>query len=336
MSNVVALDQTRDFEFRDNRLPYVPDLADAYGIDNVRWRVLINTIFPSAKTVESIIMALTYCKARNLDIFKRPVHIVPMWSTATNGMIDTIWPGISEIRTTAFRTGQFAGMGAAEFGPTIEQKLGDKSVKFPEWCQITATRMLNGAACTFVSPKVHWLESYAVAKRGELAPNEMWARRPFGQIEKCAEAAALRRAFPEEIGNDYAAEEMEGQVLSLDAHREARRAPAPPPPVKPAAAIEHKPAVEVAKVETQKPEPAATATRRAPPPPSAKPAPVAAPLDFAAAFRVSLSVVKSIDEANAVYEEMVSKQADTLSPVDIDECDAILREECARFWPEGE
>jgi len=42
----------------------------------------------------------------------------------------------------------------------------------------------------------------------------MWAKRPRGQLEKCAEAAALRRAFPEEIGNEYAAEEVEGQAFN--------------------------------------------------------------------------------------------------------------------------
>ena len=35
-------------------------------------------------------------------------------------MIETVWPGISELRTTAFRTGQYAGMPAPDFGPTIE------------------------------------------------------------------------------------------------------------------------------------------------------------------------------------------------------------------------
>ena len=43
-------------------------------------------------------------------------------------------------------------------------------------------------------------------------PNHVWERRPDGQLEKCAEAAALRRAFPEELGNEYTAEEMEGQL----------------------------------------------------------------------------------------------------------------------------
>jgi hypothetical protein len=48
----------------------------------------------------------------------------------------------------------------------------------------------------------------------------MWRRRTRGQLDKCAEAAALRAAFPEELGNDYSAEEMEGQVIDH----------APPPP----------------------------------------------------------------------------------------------------------
>ena len=48
---------------------------------------------------------------------------------------------------------------------------------------------------------------------------------PRGQLDKAAEAAALRAAFPEELGNDYAAEEMEGQVID---HVEAAAAPPRP------------------------------------------------------------------------------------------------------------
>ena len=41
----------------------------------------------------------------------------------------------------------------------------------------------------------------------------MWQKRKFGQIAKCAEAEALRCAFPEELGGIYTAEEMRDQEV---------------------------------------------------------------------------------------------------------------------------
>ena len=54
----------------------------------------------------------------------------------------------------------------------------------------------------------------------------MWANRPVGQLEKCAEAGALRRAFPEEIGNELTAEEMAGQ-RTIDGAAQAPEKPKP-------------------------------------------------------------------------------------------------------------
>ena len=172
-------------------------------------------------------MALSYCRARNLDPFKRPVHIVLMWSSVAGKMIETVSPGISELRTTAFRTGQYAGMPAPEFGPTIARTFKGQAgrgkskgqersltLQFPEWCRVTITRELNGKERSFVGPKVYWFEAYAKWADTDV-PNEMWSNRPVGQLEKCAEAGALRRAFPEEIGNALTAEEMEGHTPSM-------------------------------------------------------------------------------------------------------------------------
>lgn len=242
------------------RLPYHELVKDRFGIDKAEWRVLVDATFPNAKTVDAVIMALSYCKARKLDPFKRPVHIVPMWSSAAGRMIETVWPSISELRTTAFRTQQYCGMEKPEFGPMIERKFvgtigrgPDKgktveaNLRFPEWCRITILRTLGGKERTFVGPSVYWLESYA--RRGDTeVPNDMWCKRPVGQVEKCAEAAALRRAFPEEIGNELSAEEMEGQRLEhpSDAarditpktHDDAPPDPSLPPPSTAASADE--------------------------------------------------------------------------------------------------
>jgi hypothetical protein len=42
----------------------------------------------------------------------------------------------------------------------------------------------------------------------------MWRKRPYGQLAKCAEAQALRKAFPEIISQHPTAEEMEGKDIN--------------------------------------------------------------------------------------------------------------------------
>lgn len=179
------------------------------NINGQTWKVLQETIFPKASDA-SIIMAIDYCKVRNLDILKKPVHIVPIWDKDQKRYIDTVWQGISELRTTAMRTGQYAGCDETVFGKDITQKVGDVEITFPEWAQVTVYRIIGGQRVPFNGGKVRWLETVSTTKDG--SPNSMWKQRPYGQLEKCAEAAALRKAFPEELGNEYAAEEMGNKI----------------------------------------------------------------------------------------------------------------------------
>lgn len=236
------------------RLAYPAAVEERFGVNRAQWKALVEAIFPNATTPDSVVLALSYCQARKLDVFKRVVHIVPIWSSDRKCLVDTVWPGIGELRTTAARTGLYAGRDTAVFGPMRTENLGDQRTEFPEWCQITLYRMVGGVRCPFVGPKVYWLESYATKRRDSDAPNEMWATRPIGQIEKCAEAAALRAAFPEEIGNDYIPEEVEGprrrvventadarlntaksDLAAMKAEASARQAAVTPPePAKPA------------------------------------------------------------------------------------------------------
>lgn len=217
------------------------------GIDPGKWRVLCEATFPSAKTPQAIMMAVDYCRARGLDVFKKPVHIVPMWNTALGREVETVWPGINEVQITAARTGKWAGMDAPVWGTMVTKsfsgtrraKGGSESVQvtveYPEWCSVTVYRMIDGVRCAFTEP-VYWLEAYSRAggTRSEL-PTDMWIKRPHGQLHKVAKAAALRAAFPEE--GEYTAEEMEGKELDpgaggvvIDAPSAVPVAPNPPDP----------------------------------------------------------------------------------------------------------
>ena len=207
------------------RIP-MPAVDAALNLSPSSWKVLTDSIFPSAKTAEGILLAVHYCLARNLDVMKRPVHVVPMYSKALGQEIETVWPGIAELQTTAARTGQWAGMDPPRFGPLCERSFSGRVkrdgswqdlelfVGFPEWCEVTVYRLVNGQRCPFTEP-VFWQEAYArLGGAYSEVPTDMWVKRPRGQLMKCAKAASLRAAFPEEA--TYTAEEMEGKVIEAD------------------------------------------------------------------------------------------------------------------------
>ena len=205
-------------------LPMPLEAKEIYELSEQSWRVLTDVTFPTAKTPEVIMMALDYCRTRKLDIFKKPVHVVPMWSVALSRSVETIWPSIMEIQTTASRTGRWAGMDRPVWGPNKTQTFIGRykddneqwqdvnvTVTFPEWVAVTVYRLVNGRRCAFTE-EVYWLEAYSTAGgKSSQIPTAMWIKRPKGQLAKCAKAASLRAAFPEDCG--FAAEEMDGKVL---------------------------------------------------------------------------------------------------------------------------
>lgn len=165
---------------------------------------LRNSIFPGAND-ESIIMAVEYCVARKLDVFKKPCHIVPINTknskTGKYEWRDVIMPGIYELRTTAFRTGEMAGMDEPIFGDEKEIH----GITAPEYCKVTVYRLINGERYPFTHVE-YFQEAAATKNNGEL--NSMWTKRPRGQLAKCAEAGALRKAFPDEMGGIMTSDEV--------------------------------------------------------------------------------------------------------------------------------
>jgi hypothetical protein len=70
--------------------------------------------------------------------------------------------------------------------------------------------MPNGDIVEF-SSKEFWRENFSTNKEG--SPNAMWKKRPYAQLAKCAEAQALRKAFPDILDQFPTAEEMEGKTF---------------------------------------------------------------------------------------------------------------------------
>ncbi len=170
--------------------------------------VLSGSLYPGAAR-NSVVMVLAYCQAAHLDPMLKPVHIVPVYQKG-RGMVDVVMPGIGLYRIQAARTGQYAGISDPEFGPSVTTKLAGVEVTYPEWCRVTVKRqMSNGLVAEFTASE-RWMENYATAGKDTVAPNAMWKRRAFAQLAKCAEAQALRKAFPE-VGSAPTADEMEGK-----------------------------------------------------------------------------------------------------------------------------
>jgi len=188
--------------------------------------VLENSLYPGAQS-SSIALVVNYCRAAGLDPMMKPVHIVPMWDSKSGRPRDVIMPGIGLYRTQAARSGQYAGVTEPEYGPDVTEKIGGVEITYPAWCKVTVKRsMLNGQIAEFAGVE-RWKENYAVkgGKEKSVAPNAMWTRRPYAQLAKCASAQALRSAFPELVGAQATADEMEGRVLEHDITPEPPKQP---------------------------------------------------------------------------------------------------------------
>lgn len=208
------------------RLPYVKGM-ERLDIDQAMWRVLVEAVFPAAKTVEGVLLAVMYCRKNGYDVMRRMVHVVPIYDKEKRRYVEGVWPGIALLRATAHRSNEYAGCDETVFGDWTEKTFkgevgreGQKSIKevtvrFPVWAQITVYRWSRGKRVAYPGPKTFWLETYGSIGASNI-PNDMWVKRSAGQLEKCSEAAALRKAFPEELGSEPSAEEIRGGDLTGD------------------------------------------------------------------------------------------------------------------------
>jgi phage recombination protein Bet len=196
--------------------PQLPEPVARRGINEAQWRTLANNLYPGADST-SVLMVWDYCIARKLDPLKKPCHIVPMEvkdaKTGHYAWRDVVMPGIYEYRITAHRTNLYMGHTKPEWGPLVEH-LGRM---VPEYCEITVFRWSPEAKEKVEFPVQIFFEEICATKKdkktGEVGLNARWSKSPRQMLAKCTEAAALREAFPEDLGGTHTVEEMEGKQL---------------------------------------------------------------------------------------------------------------------------
>jgi phage recombination protein Bet len=128
---------------------------------------------------------------------------------------------IDLLRSRADSTGLYDGQDEPEFdGETVlsykktvwedgRKTEVEDEVTVPDLCRVKVYK--KDVSRPFIGV-ARWKEYYPGDKKGG-----MWQKMPFGMLAKCAEALAIRKAFPKETNKLYAAEEMEQVIATMPA-----------------------------------------------------------------------------------------------------------------------
>jgi len=182
---------------------------------------LVKSTVAKGATDEELKLFLYVCKIRGLDPLARQIHAIKRYSGDQLQM--TLQVGIDGYRVIAERTGSYAGNDDSTFGPEVQEPWG----KRPEWATATIWKMVSGQRFAFAAT-ARWAEYFPSHEKSQF----FWKKMPYGQLAKCAEALALRKAFPNDLSGVYTHEEMQqagpeatiiaGQVMEANTKEAAK------------------------------------------------------------------------------------------------------------------
>lgn len=149
------------------------------------------------------------CTRTGLDPFAKQIYMIGRWSK--DGTKYTIQTGIDGYRLIARRA---VDRTRETLGYTDTVWCGPDGQWRDVWLERTppaaakVTVLRNGTQFPAIALYSEYVQTYRDKKSGDQVPTQMWADRAAGQLAKCAEALALRKAFPQDLSGIYTTDEM--------------------------------------------------------------------------------------------------------------------------------